>query len=103
MSDRDLPDPSLLAVALGQQRIKVRPVVEWLGRDDPNQTCQRLEYVARGVYRLASELACVISMEASMPDQINSLIVGETSGISREIRFVLARRGEEVLPLGRDR
>jgi len=34
-SDRDLPDPSLLMVALGQQRIKVRPVVEWLGRDWP--------------------------------------------------------------------
>ena len=32
-----------------------------------------------------------------MPDQINALIVGGTSGIGREIAHALAKRGEEVI------
>jgi len=38
-----------------------------------------------------------------MPDQINALIVGGTSGIGREIAHALARRGEEVIVTGRDK
>jgi NAD(P)-dependent dehydrogenase (short-subunit alcohol dehydrogenase family) len=38
-----------------------------------------------------------------MPDQINALIVGGTSGIGREIAHALARRGEEVIVTGATR
>jgi hypothetical protein len=38
-----------------------------------------------------------------MPNQINALIVGGTSGIGREIAHALARHGEEVIVTGRDK